>query len=492
MDVLGALAGLAAPTSRCGRPTTASSSDTGRGAALSTDGDPATRWAVSKADRGRADSWLAVDLGTPTDVAQVTIDWESSAGRAYVVQTSSDGSTWTTRAAYPRILRSTGWLGIDDRVGFLVRGSANPIEVGGDVVTLSAGPAAGSAGMVVEGLPDVRTSDLAAIAAAAVAAAPRPAAAGVTGSLAGGLLSLVNLSAADVETDVELPGSGATAVYEGTQRLTDTGSVLHSTIGASSGIVLAARATLAPATRGASLAGLTVTVLDAATIRLTGVDALVDVVFANGERRRASVGSRRTTTVHVAGTAYPLDDLALGRQTYPTSPLPPTMSSPAAAVDGDDGTAWEVRGDGRLVVDLGETRAIGTAVLDWGSAPGFGTVEVSDDGLTFRRVGTVGPGQRQGRVVIGTSARYVGLAVRAPGESGRSVTVVSLTAHGRLTVASCGSGGPRHLAAGPPTRTDLPTRRGRRCRAAGRPCRSPSCPRSTALQPPSCGARPRR
>ena len=409
------------------RPTTASSSDTGRAASLATDADSTTRWAVSRADRPRADSWLAVDLGTPTAVGQVTIDWEAAAGRAYVVQTSDDGTTWTTRAAYPRVLRSSRWVGIDDRVGFLVRGSANPIEVGDSILTLSAGPAAGSAGIVVEGLPDVRSADLARLADAAEADAPRPATPGVTASLAGGHLSIVNLTDADVDTDIALAADGAVHCYEGTQRITGDGSVLTAALGSSSGVVLAPRATVSAIGGGRPAERLVVTVDDAVTARLSGIDGQVEVAFANGERRRVTVSRTRTTTARVSGTAYPLDDLALTRQTFPTSPLPATMTSPAAAVDGDATTAWEVTGSGRMVVDLGSSTALGRAVVDWGTAPGTGSVEVSDDGLTFRRVGRVDPGVVLGAVRLDTSARYVALEVTAPGDSGKRVTVVSFS-----------------------------------------------------------------
>jgi hypothetical protein len=409
-----------------GRPTKASSSDTGREPAFATDAKSSTRWAVSRADRPRADSWLSVDLGGATDIGQVTIDWEASAGRAYLLQTSDDASTWTTRVGYPRTLKSSRWVGIDDRVGFLVRGSRNPIEVGGNTLTLSAGPAAGSAGMVVEGLPDVRSADLPRLADEADAAAPRPSASGVTASLVGGLLTVVNLTNADVDTDVAMAVAAPVPCFEGTQEVTATGSSLRLSLAASSGLVLAPRATVSAVGGGRPATGLVVEVVDAITLRLWGIDGQIEVVFANGARRRATVGKDRSATVRVSGAAFPIDDLAMTRQTYPTSPLPPTMTSPAAAVDGDSTTAWEVTGSGRMVVDLGSRRALGRAVVDWGTAPGTGSVEVSDDGLEFRRVGRIGPGVVQGFLALDTAARYVALEVAAPGQSGKRVTVVSL------------------------------------------------------------------
>ena len=56
------------------------------------DGDLSTRWASEWSD----DQWLQVDLGQPTAFDHVQLVWEAAYGRAYQVQTSNDGSTWTT------------------------------------------------------------------------------------------------------------------------------------------------------------------------------------------------------------------------------------------------------------------------------------------------------------------------------------------------------------------------------------------------------------
>ncbi|NBH09946.1 discoidin domain-containing protein, partial [Amycolatopsis sp. SID8362] len=98
---------------------TASSAAAGKEAKYANDGDPATRWAVSTSDRPRADSWLAVDLGTARDFDRARLSWEAAAGRKYRLETSSDGVTWTAVATYPvPALRSTGGrLDIDGRAG---------------------------------------------------------------------------------------------------------------------------------------------------------------------------------------------------------------------------------------------------------------------------------------------------------------------------------------------------------------------------------------
>ncbi|MGW4644653.1 penicillin acylase family protein [Sphaerisporangium sp. NPDC004334] len=56
------------------------------------DGDPTTRWASASSD----DQWLRVDLGSARTVARVVLRWEAAYGKAYEIQTSPDGSSWTT------------------------------------------------------------------------------------------------------------------------------------------------------------------------------------------------------------------------------------------------------------------------------------------------------------------------------------------------------------------------------------------------------------
>jgi acyl-homoserine lactone acylase PvdQ len=56
------------------------------------DGDPTTRWSSAASD----DQYLQVDLGSAKTVARTVLRWEAAYGAAYSIQTSSDGSTWTT------------------------------------------------------------------------------------------------------------------------------------------------------------------------------------------------------------------------------------------------------------------------------------------------------------------------------------------------------------------------------------------------------------
>jgi hyaluronoglucosaminidase len=56
------------------------------------DGDSSTRWASGYSDT----EWVQVELAEPTVVRAVTLSWESACANAYELQTSTDGTTWTT------------------------------------------------------------------------------------------------------------------------------------------------------------------------------------------------------------------------------------------------------------------------------------------------------------------------------------------------------------------------------------------------------------
>ncbi|WNM39510.1 discoidin domain-containing protein [Micromonospora halotolerans] len=76
-----------------GRPTTASSvENAGVPASNATDGNTGTRWSSAFGDP----QWIQVDLGATATVSRVTLVWEAAYARAYQIQTSTDGATWTT------------------------------------------------------------------------------------------------------------------------------------------------------------------------------------------------------------------------------------------------------------------------------------------------------------------------------------------------------------------------------------------------------------
>lgn len=77
------------------RPVTASSQVTDhRGNCpvhFAVDGDLGTRWSSEFSDP----QWIAVDLGQIRQVRRVVLDWEAAHGKAYRIQVSTDGTTWT-------------------------------------------------------------------------------------------------------------------------------------------------------------------------------------------------------------------------------------------------------------------------------------------------------------------------------------------------------------------------------------------------------------
>ncbi|WP_410632200.1 discoidin domain-containing protein [Amycolatopsis sp. cmx-4-83] len=383
----------------------ASSAAAGKEARYATDGDPATRWAVSTSDRTRADSWLAVDLGAPASVDRARLSWEAAAGRKYRIETSPDGVTWTAVATYPvPALRSTGGrLDIDGRAGIVVD-SPNPLTVTGDRVTLSDGPAAPLLAELYPAPAGAKPSGRVATTAPAVRA-----------SVTDGFLVLVNLSGTAAAGTAELPQNRPEKrLYHGEQVLTTTGTTFTLDLAAAEGRVEPPRFTV----RGP--AGLKAVVRDASRVDLTAPGPLPSVVTVtpDGGRARPVVLPPRRTVPVVFGEVrpHPLADLALGARAFPAEPLPPGMSSPAAAVDDDPATAWRPGPGGRLVVDLGAVTAVSRVELAWtpGRVPAA-TVETSTDGVTYTTAGPAGR-DRTATVKITGPARYV--AVRTDWRGG--------------------------------------------------------------------------
>jgi hypothetical protein len=78
-----------------GQPATASSTESSSfAAAAAFDGNlTSTRWASKE---GVDPQWVRVDLGSTATVSHVKLTWEAAYGKSYTIQTSPDGSAWTT------------------------------------------------------------------------------------------------------------------------------------------------------------------------------------------------------------------------------------------------------------------------------------------------------------------------------------------------------------------------------------------------------------
>jgi fibronectin type 3 domain-containing protein len=76
-----------------GHPATASSvQGAGYPASNAVDGNLGTRWSSASSDP----QWLQVDLGATHTITQVVLNWEAAYAKAFQIQTSNDGTTWTT------------------------------------------------------------------------------------------------------------------------------------------------------------------------------------------------------------------------------------------------------------------------------------------------------------------------------------------------------------------------------------------------------------
>ncbi|MGV9264903.1 discoidin domain-containing protein [Kitasatospora sp. NPDC003701] len=109
-------AGAAAdPLLSRGKAATASSTEgSSYAAGKAFDGSTSTRWASAE---GKDPQWLRVDLGANAGVSRVKLSWEAAYAKAYRLEVSADGVTWTTVAA-----EKAGNGGTDDWTGLAGKG----------------------------------------------------------------------------------------------------------------------------------------------------------------------------------------------------------------------------------------------------------------------------------------------------------------------------------------------------------------------------------
>ncbi len=75
------------------RPVSASSiENSGTPANAVTDGVGSTRWSSAWSDP----QWITIDLGGSATISKVVLQWETAYGKAFQVQDSADGTTWTS------------------------------------------------------------------------------------------------------------------------------------------------------------------------------------------------------------------------------------------------------------------------------------------------------------------------------------------------------------------------------------------------------------
>src|SRR3954470_1049392 len=75
-----------------GKPATASSSENaGTAASNAVDGNTGTRWSSAFSDP----QWLQVDLGSSVAIDKAVLNWEAAYARAYPIEVSANGTSWT-------------------------------------------------------------------------------------------------------------------------------------------------------------------------------------------------------------------------------------------------------------------------------------------------------------------------------------------------------------------------------------------------------------
>jgi len=76
-----------------GRPATSSSNEAaGTTPNLAVDGNLTSRWSSGFSDP----QWIQIDLGSTQTIGRVVLRWEAAYGRSYQIQTSGNGTSWTT------------------------------------------------------------------------------------------------------------------------------------------------------------------------------------------------------------------------------------------------------------------------------------------------------------------------------------------------------------------------------------------------------------
>jgi hypothetical protein len=76
-----------------GKTTTASSTENAASpASAATDGSTTTRWSSAFSDP----QWLQVDLGSSATISQIVLNWEAAYAKSFQIQTSADGTNWTS------------------------------------------------------------------------------------------------------------------------------------------------------------------------------------------------------------------------------------------------------------------------------------------------------------------------------------------------------------------------------------------------------------
>ncbi|HJP74758.1 MAG TPA: beta-N-acetylglucosaminidase domain-containing protein [Pseudonocardiaceae bacterium] len=105
------------------------------------DGDPATRWSSNYTDG----EWLQLAFASPQRIGKVVVRWEAAHATAYQLQTSTDGTTWTTAATVTNSPGGTETVWLDQPVSaqyLRMQGVSRATQFGYSIYELQAYPVA--------------------------------------------------------------------------------------------------------------------------------------------------------------------------------------------------------------------------------------------------------------------------------------------------------------------------------------------------------------
>lgn len=295
------------------------------------DGNPTTRWSSVSSDP----QWIYIDLGSPYAVNRVKLTWQAAYARSYLIQTSSDASTWTTLFS-----TTTGAGGVNDISG--LSGTGRYVRMYGTVRGTSGEYSLWSF-EVYGAAPDAPASDT-------TAPTPPTALTATTAST-----SQIDLAWGASSDDVGVTGY---IVYRGSTQL----------------------ATLGSTARSYSDTGLAAS---------TSYTYSVKARDAAGNTSAASNSVSATTAAAPVPTPEPTPppavDLALNRPTVASS-IESSAHAGSYAVDGNSTTRWaSVFADPQWIyVDLGSSYAIDRVKLVWEMAYGKAyQIQVSSDAANW-------------------------------------------------------------------------------------------------------------
>jgi hypothetical protein len=403
-----------------GKPTTSSSNESADfPASNATDGDITTRWSSGFSDP----QWLQVDLGQQYNINHATLTWEAAAAAAYQIQTSNDGSNWTTIATNNNSPEDLQDLSLNGTGRYIrVYATARTSQYGDSLYELAVYGTPTSGGTTTGGSTTGGTSTGGTTTGGTSTGGTSTG--GTTGGT-GGTGTLLSQGKTATASSTENAGTPASAAVDG-----DTGTRWSSAftdpqwlevdLGATdslSQVVLnwetayAKSFQIQTSTDGTNWTNAYSTTSGTGGVQTIPVTGSARYVRMYGTARATQYGYS-LWEFQVYGTAGSTSATNLSQGKTATASSTESAAFPAsAAVDGDTGTRWSSAfSDPQwLEVDLGATHSLDHVVLNWESAYAKSfQIQTSTNGTDWTSAysTTSGAGGVQ-TIPVSGSARYV-------------------------------------------------------------------------------------